>query len=130
MSVLVLLGAAGCGGAAYPSDLFIVNADAVDCPVMLSRTPSRDVGRSIQSDSGTHYAQTSTMYSVGSMNVSVVTMEQGQSEMSASDKFAAKVRHTDKWVEVDSVVFEAEDKSGFGHRSTDRRLELQGKAHP
>jgi hypothetical protein len=128
-SLAALLSATGCGAPVFPKALFTVEASSADYPVMLSKVPAKDPGRAIQAESGTHFAQSSQTYSTGYARVTVTHTEAGQSEMPASEKFAAKVRRSDKWVELESAQFMAEDYSGFSFTSADRNLVLEGKAH-
>jgi len=129
VSLIALLGTTGCGAPIFPKELFTLDASTADYPVMVSRTPAKAVGRTIEADSGTHLARSSSTYGYGNTRVTVTTTERGQSEMPASEKLAAKVRRSDKWIQIDSAVFVAEDFAGYGYSSADRALGLQGKAH-
>lgn len=129
VSSFALLAATGCGAPVFPKELFTLDASTADYPVMISRAPAKDAGRTIEADSGTHLARSSSTYGYGNTRVTVTTTEHGQSEMPASEKLAAKVRRSDKWIQVDSAVFVAEDYAGYGYSSADRALGLQGKAH-
>jgi hypothetical protein len=122
--------AIGCGAPVFPKELFTVEASAADYPVMLSKTPSSAPGRPIQAESGTHFAQSSQSYRAGNVQMTVTNTEHSQSEMPASEKFGAKVRRTDKWVEIDSALFVSEDYAGYSFTSANRNLGLEGRAHP
>lgn len=125
----VLVSVVGCGAPVFPKELFTVEATGADYPVMLSRAPAKDGGRPIQAESGTHFAQSSSSYRAGNTQVTVTTTERGQSEMAASEKFSAKVRRSDRWVQLETAVYDAEDNSGYGSSSADRNLALAGQAH-
>lgn len=129
VAVGALLCATGCGAPVFPKQLFTLEASTADYPVMVSKTPANDAGRTIQADSGTHFAQSTSSYGYGNTRVQVTHTEHGESEMPASEKFAAKVRRNDKWVQVESALFVAEDHAGYGYSSADRALGLEGKAH-
>lgn len=129
VSLVALLGAVGCSPAVFPKELFTVEAASADYPVMLSKAPAKDAGRSIQAQSGTHFAQSSSTSRYGRTQVTITRTESGQSEMAASEKLAAKVRRTDRWLQMDSALFVAEDFAGYSFTSADRSLSLEGKAH-
>lgn len=128
-SLPVLLCATGCGAPVFPKELFTLDASEADYPVMVSKAPAKDRGRTIEAESGTHLAHSSSTYGYGNTRVTVTTTEHGQSEMPASQKFVTKVRRSDNWVQIDAAVFVAEDFAGYGYSSADRALGLQGKAH-
>lgn len=129
VSLLALLCATGCGAPVFPKELFTVEASGADYPVMLSRAPAKDAGRPVQAESGTHFAQSSSTYRAGNAQVTVTHTEQGQSEMPASEKFGAKIRRTDNWVQIESAVYVAEDFAGYSTTAAERNLALEGKAH-
>lgn len=129
VAVGALLCATGCGAPVFPKQLFTLEAGTADYPVMVSKTPSTDAGRAIEANSGTHFAQSTSSYGYGRTRVQVTHTEVGESEMPASEKFAAKVRRNDKWVQVESGLFVAEDHAGYGYSSADRSFGLEGKAH-
>jgi hypothetical protein len=128
-AVGALLCATGCGAPVFPKQLFTLEAGTADYPVMVSRTPATGAGRSIEANSGTHFAQSTSSYGYGRTRVQVTHTEVGESEMPASEKFAAKVRRTDKWVQIESGLFVAEDYAGYGYSSADRSFGMEGKAH-
>lgn len=129
VAVGALLCAVGCGAPVFPKQLFTLEAGTADYPVMVSKTPATDAGRPIEANSGTHFAQSTSSYGYGRTRVQVTHTEVGESEMPASEKFAAKVRRTDKWIQVESGLFVAEDHAGYGYSSADRAFSLEGKAH-
>ncbi len=119
----------GCGKAVFPKQLFTIEVTAADYPVMLSRTQTKQVGRALEASSGTHRAQSQSSYSTGYSQVTVTHTEAGQSELSAADKLAPQVRRSDKWIQVERAVFQAEDYSSYGFSSADRMLTIQASAH-
>lgn len=129
VSLLALLCATGCGAPVFPKELFTVEASSADYPVMLSRAPAKDAGRPVQAESGTHFAQSSRSYRAGNTQVTVTTTEAGKSEMAASEKFGAKIRRTDRWVQIESALYIAEDFAGYSNTAAERNLSLEGKAH-
>ena len=120
---------AGCGAPVFPKELFTVDAQGADYPFMLSETPSRDAGRPIHADSGTHAAVSQSSYSTGSSTVTVTHTESGRSELSAAVKLAAQVRRADRYIQLDRAVFTAVDFSTYGASSADRTLSLEATAH-
>jgi hypothetical protein len=113
----------------FPKQLFTVEASEADFPVMLSKAPAKDGGRTIEASSGTHFAQSSSSYRAGNVQVHVTTTERGESEMPASDKFNAKVRRSDGWVQLEGAEYVADDFSGYGFSRADRNMSMQGKVH-
>jgi hypothetical protein len=119
----------GCGHAAFPKQLFTVEAPNADYPVMLSRTPSSDAGRPISAESRTQAVASQSSYSIGNTTVSVTQQSASQSELSASVKLAAQVQRSDRWLRLHRAVFRAEDYSTYGFASAERALVIEGTVH-
>jgi hypothetical protein len=119
----------GCGAPVFPKELFTVEAQEADYPFMLSEAPSKDAGRPIKAESGTHAAVSQSSYSTGNSTVTVTTTEASQSELTASVKLAAQVRRNDRYIQLDKAVFSAVDFSTYGASSADRTLSIEATAH-
>jgi hypothetical protein len=132
LSVKVTMGAVlfvGCGAPVFPKELFTIEGHEADYPVMLSETPSKDAGRPMHAESGTHAAVSQSSYSTGNATVTVTRTESGQSELSAAVKLAAQVRRADRYVQIEKAVFTAVDFSTYGAASADRTLSIEATAH-
>jgi hypothetical protein len=127
--VLLALILLGCGKPAFPKQLFTVESQGADYPIMLSRAPIAEPGRDISASSGTHFAQSSQSYTTSNVQVRVTTTERGESELSAAEKFSTKIGRSDRWAELQNATYIAKDFSTYASSSADRTLELQGKAH-
>ncbi|MBN1608634.1 MAG: hypothetical protein JW940_18540 [Polyangiaceae bacterium] len=119
----------GCGAPVFPKELFTVEAQGADYPIMLSETPSKDAGRPIRAESGTHAAVSQSSYSTGSSTVTVTTTEASRSELTAAVKLAAQVRRADRYIQFDKAIFTAVDFSTYGASSADRTLSIEATAH-
>jgi hypothetical protein len=127
--IALMAGLAGCGSAAFPRELFTIEAQHADYPFMLSQAPSKRPGRPIHAESGTHAAVSQSTYSMGNTTVTVEHRESGQSELSAATKLAAQVRRADRWVQFEKGVFAATDFSTYGSSAADRVLSIEASAH-
>jgi hypothetical protein len=81
----------------FPRKLFVVEAPNAGYPVMVSRVKGVAPGRVIGAASGTTESVGGNMHSWG------------RSEMNASEKFAAQVARTERWVQIQGVEYSAED---------------------
>lgn len=122
-------GLGACISREFPHELFTITANGADYPVMLSQTPGGPGGRKIEASSGTHYSRSTS----SSSNMTTTSTESSRSELSASVKLGAQVERADKWVQIDSVEFHAEDFAAYAvfasTSSANRQLNIQGTAH-
>lgn len=116
----------GCAARPFPIDLFTVDGRSADYPVMLSRAPAGRGGRPVEARSGTHKESSSQTFTTANATVTITHVAESESEMSASTKLLAQVQRQDRWLQLDSVVFEATDFAGYASASADRELRLRG----
>lgn len=129
-ALAVAAASAGCGKPAFPQELFTIKAEPeADYPFMLSQTTAKSVGRPIRAASGNRAAVRRTTHSLGSSSVTVTRRWSAESELPASAKLDAQVRHRDKWVQFDGAVYFAEDYNSYGSSSSsERTLTIEGSA--
>lgn len=125
--VAIALLSVACSPAPFPKELFTVHGAAADFPMMVSRTPRDEQGRTIHAESGTHFSQTSRSYSTANATVTVTTTETANSEMPASDKLLVQVRRNDEAIFIEHIEFYADDFAGYGFSSADRKLSIEAK---
>lgn len=126
LAVVVGVGSAGCGKAAFPKELFTVHGRNADYPVMVSETPG-DGGREISASSGTQVSVSQSSYTSGNARVTVTTTRSARSELPASEKLAAQVRRSDKWVQIQNIEYEAVDFSTYGSSAAGRELRIDAE---
>jgi hypothetical protein len=119
----------GCGKPAFPAKLFTVEAASADCPVMLSRTKAPEGGRPIEGSSIIYGSVSQSSHLVGNTRITVTEQRHGHSEVSASEELASRMRRKDRWLQVESVLFTAEDFSTYGASIASRSLVIRGVAH-
>lgn len=95
--------------------------------MMVSRTPQGGDGRAVHAESGTHFSQTSRSYSTTNASITITTTETASSEMPASEKLMFQVRRDDKAVYFEHIEFYADNFTGYGFSSADRKLSIQAK---
>ena len=123
----VALATLACSPARFPKELFTVQGQGADYPVMISRTTTDNRGRVIHAESGTHFSQSSSSYSAGNTTVTVTTTRTAKSERSASDKLITQVRRDERVMLIEHVEFFAEDYSGYGFSYADSTLNIDAK---
>jgi hypothetical protein len=133
-SKLLLLTAAGmhiaCAPTArFPRELFAIEAQAADYPVMISRSAAHTRGRPVTASSGMAHSASSSTYSAGDTRVTVTRRKESQSELSASTKLDAQVRRKDRWLQIESALFKAEDHTAYGSGSSSRRLTIKATVY-
>jgi hypothetical protein len=119
----------GCGPGRPPKNLFTIEAEHADYPVMLSQAPAAGPGRRVAASSGRHAAASQWQYPAGRTTVTITNVERSESELSASEKLAAQIQRNDKWLQIDHAEYRAMDFLGPSSSSSDRNLTVEGTVH-
>lgn len=120
--------AASCGRPTFPQELFTIEAESAECPVMLSRVPNTaekgtGKGRLLHAESGTSIS----VYQTG--RTSTTLTHASRSEMPASSKLQAEIKRRDRWVSVDDASFYAQDFSALGTPEQSRQMTIDARAY-
>lgn len=136
--VSVILGAgavaAGCGRPAFPHELFTIEAEEAEYPVMLSQIPSTarkasQKARSVQAESGTRAAVYQSSYTAGRVTTTTTLALSSRSELPASTKLQAEIKRRDRWVSIEETSFYARDFSMVGGQEQSRQLTIDATVY-
>lgn len=122
--------AAGCGRPTFPQELFTIEAEGAECPVMLSRVPDTarertGKGRLLYAESGMR----ASSYQMGGGRTTTTVSISSRSEMPASSKLQGEIKRRDRWVSVDETSFYAQDFSSVGAQAQSRQMTIDATAH-
>jgi hypothetical protein len=125
------LGLAGCAGPENLTggDLFAATAANYGAPVMLSRAPTEARGRPIEARSQKTGEFTSTTATAGNASVTVTTEYHEASDLGASRKLLGQTNRSERWLQIEEIVFQATNAASLGHGAYERTLLIRAEAH-
>jgi hypothetical protein len=107
----------GCGaGVPLSHGAFAVDASGADVPVMLSATHATRSGHAISGANGVSEFQSSSAYAKSEIRTA------------AAAQVLSQIGPGDSWVQIESIVFRAEDYKGWNIDSS-RELTIAGMGH-
>lgn len=123
----------GCAGPALRQPLFVVEAGEAEVPVMLSRTPSHEVGRRLRAASATRDDYSKNSAAMGTFGGVAVTSETTTIENSWSvsapwPQLQRQLAPEDRWLQITGIEYTAVDERDFASSSAQRSVEIEAVA--
>ena len=119
----------GCAVAPLPRNRFTLDATSEEYPVMLSRAPATERGRSLETSSETDSAHASGAWGTGNTVIAVERTRTRVSSMPAGPLLLHQVKRQERWLQIEGAVFFARERAEFGQSLSNRAFRIRGTIH-
>lgn len=129
LGLLVAALTSGCAVAPLPRSHFTLDATSEEYPVMLSRTATKDRGRSLETSSETDSAHASGAWGTGNTVIAVERTRTRVSSMPAGPVLFHRVKRQERWLQIEGAVLYARERAEFGQSLSNRAFRIRGTIH-